>query len=192
MSMYAITAESFVDTKNSKCLSTSSETSQFKTYIDQCKTPSDTAVATTFLSGTIDKYKGLFSTRRAQYDDLIITGNNLAALNGSTGDMDSQINKLSKQKAELQHQIEVNRSESSAYDQTFLEDIYNGTPDKKLAPTLQDVSLLLFWFGWLVMSVVLIYVRTMSPGGTFQSGLFVFVLLLLVTLCVFAIISYAA
>lgn len=192
MSKYAITAESFIDTLNSKCLGTSQESTQFKAYIDQCKSSSDKAVATTFLSETINKYKEIFSSHRAQYDDLLITADNLVALSGNTGDMDSQINKLSRQKTELQHKVNTNRSESSAYDQTFLEDIYNGTPDKKFAPTLQDVSLLLFWFGWLVMSIVLIYVRTMSPGGTYQSGLFVFVILLLTTLCVYAIINYVA
>ena len=187
--------ESFFDNPNATCLSTSAQTSQFKSYINTCTgsiNQNDAAVAATFLSESINKYKDIFNSHRAQYDDLVITGNNLAAMSGNTGDMDSQINKLAMQKSKLQREIDANRAESGAYDQSFLEDIYNGTPEKKLAPTLQDVALLLFWFGWLIMSIVLIAVRVMSPGGSFKAGLFVFVILLLTTLCVYAIINYVA
>jgi hypothetical protein len=42
------------------------------------------------------------------------------------------------------------------------------------------------------MSIVLIIVRTVSEGGGWKSGLFSFVILLLVTVCIFAILQQVA
>jgi len=188
-------AEPFTNSQDAKCLLTSGETTQFKNYITDCTNkinPNDSAIANNFLTETINKYKDLFSSYRAQYDDLLISANNLVSLTGNTGNIDNQVNSLRQMKDRLQHQVDTNRNEADSYNKTFLDDIYNGSPTKTLVPTLQDITLLLFWFSWLVMSIVLICVRVFSPGGTLQGGLFVFVILLLVTLCLFAIINFAA
>jgi membrane-associated HD superfamily phosphohydrolase len=117
---------------------------------------------------------------------------NLKATVGNTSSLNDQISNLESQKIKIREEINKYRTLSGASDRMFLEDIYNGTPKMKIAPTLQDSVLLLFWFSWLLMSIVLVMVRWMSPDGSWKSALFVFVLLMLVTLCMFAIISYAA
>jgi len=177
------------------CLAGDASTTAFNQYMLKCRNninKNDDANANTFLTETIDKYKGIFETYRAQYTDLMTVTDNLKATVGNTSSLNDQISNLESQKIKIREEINKYRTLSGASDRMFLEDIYNGTPNMKIAPTLQDSVLLLFWFSWLLMSIVLVMVRWMSPDGSWKSALFVFVLLMLVTLCMFAIISYAA
>jgi hypothetical protein len=175
------------------CLAGDASSVAFQQYIRNCRNnvnKNDDAIANNFLSEAIDKYKNIFDSYRAQYTDLMITTDNLQASTQNASSLGDQIDNLRKQKQKLIEEIKRYRTEAGASDRMFLEDVYNGTPQKKNAPTLQDLALLLFWFGWLVMGLVLIAIRWMSGG--WKGGLFVFVIFLLVTLCVFAIINYAA
>ena len=180
------------DHGSASCLPNSAESQQFQKYLTSCRTTQDTRIANTFLSETIEKYIGLFDSYRAQYTDLIMNADNLYALTSNASSLNDEHNALHKQKDKLKHKIKHYRMKASASDKVFLEDIYNGNPKAELAPTLQDITLLLFWFGWLVMSITLIVVRWTSPGGGWQAGLFVTIILLLVTLCVFAILVQVA
>ena len=175
------------------CLAGDASSVAFQQYIRSCRNnvnKNDDAIANNFLSESIDKYKNIFESYRAQYTDLMITTDNLQSSTQNASSLGDQINNLQKQKDKLIEEIKRYRTEAGASDRMFLEDAYNGVPQKKTAPTLQDVALLLFWFGWLVMGLVLIVIRWMSGG--WMGGLFVFVILMLVTLCVFAILNYAA
>ena len=175
------------------CLTGDASSIAFQQYITSCRNninKNDDAIANNFLSEAIDKYKGIFESYRAQYTDLMITTDNLQASTQNASSLGDQVNNLRNQKEKLLREIKNYRTQTGASNRMFLEDIYNGVPQKKSAPTLQDFALLLFWFSWLIMSVVLIAVRWMTGG--WQGGLFVFVIMLLVTLCMFAIISYAA
>ena len=176
------------------CLAGDASSIAFKEYINSCRNninKNDDAIANNFLSEAINKYKDIFESYRAEYTDLMIATDNVQSSIQSPASVDEQIARLENQKAKLTDEISKYRTLSKSADRSFLEDIYNGTPEMKSAPTLQDFALLLFWFSWLVMSVILVAVRVMSPSG-WQGGLFVFVILLLVTLCMFAIISYSA
>lgn len=175
---------------NAVCLTP--QTTSFEQYMRDCKTPDDRARANNFLTNSLNKYKDIFSTLSAEYDNLRIIAVGLNDNSQSTTDLDSQIANLQGIKDKLTKQIATYNSQSGAADRMFLEDIYNGTPQKKNAPTLQDFALLLFWFGWLLMSIILVSVKVMSPDGGWKAGLFVLVILMLVTLCMFAIITYAA
>jgi len=178
---------------SAKCLPNSAESAQFKQYIDSCRTQQDTAIATTFLSETIDKYIPLFDSYRSQYTDLMLSADGLNSSTSNVGKLDESKNALHKQKEKLKAEIKYNRRISNSSDKTFLEDIYNKTPPKKtLIPTFQDIALLLFWFSWLMMSIVLVAVRWLSPGGGWMAGLFTAVIILLVTMCVFALIAQLA
>jgi len=80
----------------------------------------------------------------------------------------------------------------SQADRTFLEDVMNGAPQQQTAPTLQDITLLLFWFGWLTLMILLVYVRWASPGGGWKSGVFTLALMVFVTICVYALLIRVA
>jgi hypothetical protein len=177
------------------CLAGDASSIAFQEYIRSCRNninKNDDAIANNFLTETINKYKDIFEHYRAEYTDLMIATENVQSSMQSPASLEEQIGRLQAQKSKLTNEISKYRTISNAADKGFLEDIYNGTPKEKMAPTLQDFALLLFWFSWLVMSVVLISVRVSSPSGGWRSGLFVFVILLLVTLCMFSIISYSA
>jgi hypothetical protein len=178
------------DQKGAQCLPNSSESKQFQNYINACRTSKDTSIATTFMSQTVDKYIGIFESQRAHYNDLMISADNLSSASGSSKALLNELNGMAKQKEKLKHEIEHYRTESKSADKMFLEDIYNKTSKKEFAPSLQDVALLLFWFGWLLISITLIVVRW-STGG-WQAGLFSAVILLLVTVCLFAILVQVA
>jgi len=175
---------------NAVCLAP--QTTSFQQYMRDCKTTDDVARGNNFLTNSLNKYKEIFSSLSAEYDNLRTIAVGLNDNSQSTTDLDSQISNLQSVKANLTRQIASYNSQAGASDRMFLEDIYNGTPQKKSVTTLQDFALLLFWFGWLLMSVVLVSVKVMSPDGGWKAGLFVLVILMLVTLCMFSIINYAA
>lgn len=185
------------DTKNAKCLVGTNESRTFQQYISECRTSQDTLRANNFFSESIQKYKEAFQSLRAQFDDLLVTGDSMNSLvnlaGASTSSANEQINTLTKHKDTLLAEIGQYRTIGGAADKSFLEDVMHGkTPKTEVAPSLQDVSLLLFWFGWVLMGVVLVMVRLLSPGGNMFASLFAFVILLLVTVCMYAILRQVA
>jgi hypothetical protein len=184
------------DTKDAMCLSGTSQTATFNDYITKCRSTNDTRMSTNFFSEAKENIKSTFESLRAQFDDLIMTGDSIdtmANLTGTTtGAVDNQILELRQKKENLLKEIKHYKRISDSANKTFLEDIYNGTPQKELAPSLQDVAMLLFWFSWIVMIFTLTAVRWFSPGGTWRAGLFTLLLLLLVSVCVYALLVRVA
>lgn len=181
--------------QQAKCL-TGPVVTNFNEYVRDCRTFDDKARANNFFSASKEKYKAIFSDFRAQYDDLITTGNQISTLAGlsgaTTSEANSQLNDLTKKKDMLLEEIKGYRRISDSAEKSFLEDIMHGRPQKELAPSLQDGVLLLFWFGWLVMSLTLVAVRWGSPGGGWRAGLFTLLLMLLVTIFLFALLKQVA
>jgi hypothetical protein len=171
-------------------------TTSFTAYMASCRTPNDLSMANNFFSESKAKFTNIFSDFKAQYSDLITTGNNvntLANLSGATvGGANTQLNSLSKKKTELLAEIKSYRRMSDSADKSFLEDIMHGTPQKELAPSLQDAVLLLFWFSWILISLTLVLVRWGSPGGGWRAGSFTLLLLFLVTLFLYALLNQVA
>ena len=130
------------DQTSAKCLPNSSESQQFQEYINSCRTAQDTTIANTFLSGTIEKYIDLFDSYRAQYTNLIINADSLSSLSSNTETLKNELQNSMHTKTKLISDIEEYRQKIGASDKTFLEEIYNGTPKKEIAPTLQDIALL--------------------------------------------------
>ena len=182
--------------QNAKCLPNTNETKAFQTYVSQCRTAQDTTRAMNFFSNSIQDYKSIFQSLRAQFDDLIVLGNNVNTLTNASGQtasgVDIQISEHQKKKDTLLAEIQHYRRQSEAADKSFLEDVMHGTPQEEVAPSLQDAVLLLFWFGWTLMVLTLVGIRWMSPGGTYKAGLFTFAVLFLVTICLYAIIQKVA
>lgn len=182
--------------RNATCLPNTNQTKAFQTYVSQCRTASDTARATNFFSNSIQDYKNIFQSLRAQFDDLIVLGNNVNTLTNASGQtvsgIDTQISEHQKKKDKLLAEIQHYRRQSEAADKSFLEDVMHGTPQEEVAPSLQDAVLLLFWFGWTVMIATLVGIRWMSPGGNYKAGLFTFAVLFLLTVCLYAIIQKVA
>lgn len=182
--------------RNATCLPNTTQTKAFTTYVTQCRTASDTARATNFFSNSTQSYKDIFQSLRAQFDDLIVLGDSVNTLTSASGNtvtgVDTQITEHQKKKDKLLAEIRSLRSQSEAADKSFLEDVMHGTPQQEIAPSLQDAVLLLFWFGWLLMTVTLVGIRWMSPGGNYKAGLFTFAVLFLITICIYAILQKVA
>ncbi len=185
------------NTSDARCLSGTAETQTFQQYIQQCRKSQDTTRSQQFFSESKRGYKDLFQTLRAQYDDLLVTGNSLHSLvelaGATTNGANSQIDALQKRKDILIAEIKANKRVGEAADKSFLEDIMHGRqPQPEQIPTLQDGVLLLFWFGWILMMITLVVVRFLAPGGGLTSGLFSIVLLVLVTITLFALLKQVA
>jgi hypothetical protein len=110
----------------------------------------------------------------------------------TTSKANDRIDELSKRKEILKSEIHHYRQKEQTSDKNFLEDIMHRTPKKEVASTLQDAVLLLFWFGWSVLCSILVIVRYTSPGGSVTSAAFSFVLILMVTVCIFALLNAVA
>ena len=165
----------------------------FNTYVSQCRSTDDTSRGNNFFSQSKDKFKNIFTDFKAQYTDLLHTGDSFSVLAGlsgaTTSEANNQLNILSKKKTLLLADINSYRRIGDSSDKTFMEDIMHGRPQKELAPSLQDAVLLLFWFGWLVLSITLVAVRWGSPGGGWRAGSFTLLIMLLVTLVLFALLK---
>ena len=183
------------NTTDAQCLKSSSLGQSFDRYITSCRTNADTVMAKNMFPDAA-VFKNNFQKLRAQFDDMLTTGdsmNALANLSGATvSGADQQIKQLQDKKDGVQREIGKYRRISESADRTFMDDVMNGAPQEELAPTLQDIALLLFWFGWLTMAIIIVLVRWMSPGGGWRSGIFTLALILLVTLCVYALVVQVA
>ena len=183
-------------TPNALCANGAQYQTNFNNYVTQCRSADDTRVANQFFSNSKVNYKSIFETLRAQCTDFILTANNLMSVSSLSGNsttgVNSRLNELSKKKDLLTTEIQNYRSIAEAADKTFLDDILHGPPKKELAPSLQDASLLLFWLGWLFITITLVAVRLGSPGGGWKNGLFALAVMLLVTICLYALLKQVA
>jgi hypothetical protein len=181
---------------NAQCTLGTSQTNTFDNYIKTCRTNADTARANNFFNPSNNNFIDSFTTLRAQFDNLIISGDAvsvLADMAGSTNsDANRQLDSLQKRKDYLKTQIQNLRSETEGIDRQFLDDIMNGTPKYEVAPSLQDGTLLLFWFAWVVMLSVIVAVRWLSPSGGWKAGVFTLLLMLLVSICLHALLTQVA
>lgn len=179
-----------------QCLANTSQTQTFNSYIQSCRTNSDTVRANNLFSPAINEFKNTFTQMRAEFDNLLIAGNNAAAIASLTGattaEANGQLSELSKKKDMTLAEIKNLRTQIEASDRTFLDKVMSGPFEKQTAPSLQDVALIIFWFGWLVVTVTIVAVRWTSPGGGWRAGLFTLGLMALVTLCVYAVILQVA
>jgi len=172
--------------KNAICINGTREQKAFTDYVSQCRSDNDTARSTNFFSESVTTIQSQFENLRAQFDDLIHTGDSISSIMNLTGNTathaDSKITSLTKRKEVLLQTLKEKRRIADSADKSFLEDIMHKTPGKKeLAPSLQDATLLLFWSGWITMVLTLTAVRWFSPGGTWQAGAITFILMVLVT-----------
>jgi hypothetical protein len=185
-----------IDLTKAKCLPNTSETLNFNTYLSSCRTPEDIARANNLFTPSINEFKDTFAQLRAEFDNLIIAGDNMTVManlaGSSSSEVNNQLDALSKKKAMLMSEIKATRSQSEAMDKSFMDTIMHGNPEEELAPSLQDGSLLLFWFSWLIITITLVMVRWGSPQGTWKAGLFTFCIMTLVTLCLYALMREVA
>jgi cell division protein FtsB len=181
---------------NAQCTLGTSQTNTFDNYIKTCRTNNDTARANNFFNTSTANFNDSFETLRAQFDNLLISGSSvstLADLSGATGkDANRQLDSLQKRKDTLRAEIKTLRSQVEGIDRQFLDDIMNGTPKYEVAPSLQDGTLLLFWFAWIIMSITIVAVRWLSPTGGWKAGTFTLLLMLLVTICIHALLTQVA
>lgn len=181
---------------NAKCLLNTAETQNFNSYVTQCRTNPDIVRANNLFTPAVAEFKDTFAGLRAEYDSLLLAGENtsiMASLAGtSTDSANGQLNELSKKKDHLLAELKAKRAEVEAADRGFMDSVMNVPEKKPLLPNLQDLTLMIFWFGWLFMVVTIVAVRWFSPGGNWRAGLFTFVLMLLVTMCVYALIVQVA
>lgn len=181
---------------NAKCLLNTAETQNFNTYVSQCRTNPDIVRANNLFTPAVAEFKDTFAGLRAEYDSLLLAGENtsiMATLAGtSTASANEQINALARKKDQLLADIKSKRAEVEAADRGFMDSVMHVPNKKPLLPNLQDLTLMIFWFGWLFMVITIVVVRWFSPGGNWRAGLFTFVLMLLVTMCVYALIVQVA
>ncbi len=59
------------DQRDATCTAVSKETSDFKAYVEKCRTNYDKNIANTFLNETIDKYIDMFKKYDAQFVNLL-------------------------------------------------------------------------------------------------------------------------
>lgn len=174
------------------CLTGTDQTKTFNNYLNTCRKSEDTLRANNFFSESIVNFKGVFQQLRAQYTDLMTAAesqNAILSLSGNTTPgVDNQLEGLEQKKQKLIHEIEQYQGNSEASNRKFLEDIMHRTPKAEMFPSLQDISLGLFIFGWVTICIILVLVRWGSPGGTWRAGVFTLILLILVTLCVYALL----
>ena len=184
------------DNRDASCLERTAETTSFNSYINKCRNSIDSSRADNFFSKTSAQYKDIFQGLRAQYDNLIISGDSqdtMASLSGNTHTVvSSQIGSLEKKREELIFEVKKTQNEAQSSDRMFLDDIMHQKDKKELYPTLQDFALGVFIFGWFLMICVLVFVRSVSPGGGLLAGFFTLLLLLIISLCLYGLLLYAA
>jgi hypothetical protein len=181
------------DAKNAKCLAGTAETKNFEQYVTSCRTSDDTRRANNLFSPSIADFNATFEQYRAEFDNLIIAGDSMSAMadltGGTTGQANQQLNDVTKKKDMLLAEIKATRAQVEALDRGFLDTIMQGTPSLENAPTLQDWSLLLFFFSWSLMGLTLVGIRYVSEGGGWKPAGFTLILYILVTIFVYSLIQ---
>jgi hypothetical protein len=181
------------DAKNAKCLVGTAETKNFEQYVASCRTTDDTRRANNLFSPSIADFTATFDQYRAEYDNLIVTGDSVSTMadltGGTTNQANQQLNEVTKKKDMLLAEIKAVRSQVEAIDRGFLDSIMQGVPSLEKAPTLQDWGLLLFFFSWFLMGLTLVGIRYASEGGGLKPAGFTFLLYMLVTIFVYSLIQ---
>jgi hypothetical protein len=148
------------------------------------------------LPSAYEKYIGTFETLRGQTTDLLQTGDKVSILAdtgaNTTAAANERVNALSRSRDLLRAEKQKYRRQAETADKAFLEDIMHGNPQGSSAMTLQDATLLLFFFSWLIMTIALVAVRWGSPGGSFASAVLTLVLMLFVTTVLYGLIRTLA
>lgn len=182
-------------TGTSKCNPGTGEYSvNFQQYIQQCASSNDISR----LNNIIDPADYIESIERlsALTDDLIISNEGIqttyASAGMNAGGLDARIRGLETEIDTLQNTKKSIQSETEAADRTFLDTITNEQPSAEGFPTLQDISIGIFVFGWLILGLSLITVRTIGPSGSFKGGALVFILFLFVTALMYALLKIIA
>jgi hypothetical protein len=168
----------------------------FPAYVQQCLKDENLTSVDNNIIYLKDYFINSYAALKGEYDSLIITLNNVNNLktktNSTTANLDERILSLTKKKKELEDELKRYTAEAEAKNQSFLDSILQGRPKETLTPTLQDATLLIFWFGWALLAITLVAVRWLSPGGGWRAGLYAAILLLLVTLCLYAVLQKVA
>lgn len=182
-------------TTDATCTNVNNENT-FKNFIASCRTPNDTSRVNNLFTNSEQSFVDMFATMRAQADDLILTGKSMSSLANLAGatvsGADSRIKSLTDRQTKLKQEISKSRGISEASDKAFLESIMNEKPQEEVAPTIQDVTLLLFWLSWVSMVLVLVVIRWTAPDGGWRVGVFTFGLLVLVSSMVYALLIKVA
>ena len=191
-------------TKDAICSTDVIDKMTLSQYVEKCRPQDQTNQANNFFNISYDDGKGgnktafksQFESVRAQTDDLIRSGDGISSMLSLTGatanSVNTRIDSLQKKKDMLLAEIKATQAQTEGADRGFLDSIMNGNPQEESIPTLQDASLMIFWFGWLVMALTLIAVRWFSPQGGWRAGAFTAILLFLVTICVYALLQQIA
>jgi hypothetical protein len=184
------------DNRDDTCVGGTNETNAFDKYLKTCRKEADTGRATIFFNQSLESIQDVFKSLRAQGNDLLALGESTMSIANLTGNSIDEVNRrirgLQNEKKRLQEERDTYMRHSKTSDKSFLEDVMNGTPQAQTAPSLQDATLLLFWFGWIVIVFTLTAVRWFSPGGSWMAGLFTLILLLLVTACLYSLLVQIA
>jgi hypothetical protein len=177
---------------NAICVPGKDIPNSFNTYIQTCRSDNDISRSSNFFNQSVSTIKDKFQALRAQFDDLIQTGDSMAALmslsQNTRSDVANRTTALKKQHDELLHSINEKRRISDSADKSFVEEIMHKTPHMELKPSIQDGALFLFWSGWLILALTLVYIRASSPGGGVGAGFFTFLLLTLLTVAVYGLL----
>lgn len=182
---------------NSICLTNAQLGSNtFPQYVQTCLKDGDLARVNTIFKSLESQFIDAWRESRAEFGNLLNTYIGINTFkkntNSSTEDANATLTTLTKKKDQLEEELKRYKSEAEAKNQSFLDSILQGTPKETLTPTLQDATLMLFWFGFILLGVTLIFVRWFSPGGNWKSGLFASILLILITLCIYAVLQQVA
>jgi hypothetical protein len=173
---------------NAKCVNPD-EQAKFRSFLDTCipQLPGGQVFQNAY-----DRYVGLFETLRGQATDLLQTGDRISVFAdtgaSTTAAANERLNALTRSRDTLRAEKNKFRRQAETADKAFLEDIMHGNPKGSPAMTLQDATLLLFFFSWLVMTIVLVSVRYGSPGGSLTSAGLTVLLLLFATSVMYGLI----
>jgi hypothetical protein len=133
---------------------------------------------------------------RNSYTDNITKGDKLNdannALSAANQNATKQMDALVTQENALQAEIASKKQKLNALNKGFLENIYGGNPEAGPVPTIQDLSLLIFWLGWLSLIITVFTVRILSPGADWKMGALLFALILFATVLVYALLRQFA
>lgn len=167
----------------------------FDSYVRKCISNNDLSRLNNLFS--IDEYRQTFDKLSGISDDLIISNKGLqsqmVASNMTTSALDKRLGEIQGEKEKLTAQLNETHEKTDAADRSFLDSITTqNTPQNDRFPTLQDIALAFFFFGWFVLGIVLIYIRAVGATGSLKSAALSAVLFVLVTMVLYALLKIVA
>ena len=166
----------------------------FREYIRQCTSLNDESRLNNLVDTAV--YSDTIQNLRDVTNDLIISVDNIQNMHAKTGttvsQLDREINSLMQTVDTLNSKKKTIETETQANDRSFLDHVISDVPTNESFPTLQDISIALFLFGWLVLGLSLLTIRTIGPSGSFRGGALVLLLFLFVTFLLYAILKVVA